>query len=91
MKFTYTIWFVRTSLYLKLFAVHWIAVTCDRSKLVYVLEETEGITEDEFYDLYWYDIILFNKPRGVMVDTDTAHIRKVGGRTNLGEETTLWK
>jgi len=34
-KFTYTIWLVRTSLCFKLFAFHWIAVTYDRSILVY--------------------------------------------------------
>jgi len=54
-----------------------------------VLEETKGITEDECYDLYSRNIILFIKLRELILDTDTAHRRKVGGRTNLWEETTL--
>jgi hypothetical protein len=56
-----------------------------------VLEETEGITEDEFYDLYSYNIILFIKRRGVILDTDAAHIRKKVVRTALWEETTMGK
>ena len=58
---------------------------------VTVLEETEGITEDEFYDLYSYNIILFIKLRGLVLDTDAAHIRKRVGRTDLREETTMGK
>lgn len=56
-----------------------------------VLQETKGIIEDEFCDLYSYKIIWFVKLRGVILDRDAAHMRKVDGRTTLREETTLGK
>lgn len=60
-------------------------------KFIAVLEEIKGIIEEEFYDLYSHNTILFIKLRKLVLDTDAAHRRKVGGRTNLWEETTLWK
>jgi len=40
-----------------------------------VLEETKGIDEDEFYDLYSHITILVIKLRELIPDTDAAHIR----------------
>ena len=56
-----------------------------------VLQETKGVIKDEFCDLCSYNIIWFIKLRGVILDRDAAHMRKVGGWTTLREETTLGK